>query len=59
MSSDRSAGQAAVGEYFDAEALEYVRERESQVSFQAQKRIVLEMLAGAGGRALDVGGGPP
>jgi ubiquinone/menaquinone biosynthesis C-methylase UbiE len=47
-----------VGSYFDAEALEYVRERERQPSFVAQKRFVLEMLEGAGGRALDIGCGP-
>jgi ubiquinone/menaquinone biosynthesis C-methylase UbiE len=56
---DRSGGeQAAIGQYFDAEALEYVQEREGQVSFQAQKRIVLEMVEGGGGRALDIGCGP-
>lgn len=44
--------------YFDGEALAYVRERERQVSFASQKQIVLEMLDGAAGRALDVGCGP-
>jgi ubiquinone/menaquinone biosynthesis C-methylase UbiE len=58
MSAERSDEQAAIGQYFDAEALEYVHEREGQLSFQAQKRIVLEMLEGAGGRALDIGCGP-
>ena len=43
---------------FDAEAEEYVREREAQYSFCCQKRLVLEMLAGARGRALDIGCGP-
>jgi ubiquinone/menaquinone biosynthesis C-methylase UbiE len=47
-----------VGSYFDAEAPEYVRERERQPSFVAQKRFVLEMLEGVGGRALDIGCGP-
>jgi ubiquinone/menaquinone biosynthesis C-methylase UbiE len=47
-----------VGSYFDAEALEYVRGRERQPSFVAQKRFVLEMLEGTGGRALDIGCGP-
>jgi ubiquinone/menaquinone biosynthesis C-methylase UbiE len=47
-----------VGSYFDAEAPEYVRERERQPSFVAQKRLVLEMLDGLGGRALDIGCGP-
>jgi ubiquinone/menaquinone biosynthesis C-methylase UbiE len=49
---------STVGSYFDAEALEYVRERERQPSFVAQKRLVLEMLEGIGGRALDIGCGP-
>jgi ubiquinone/menaquinone biosynthesis C-methylase UbiE len=47
-----------VGSYFDAEALEYVRERERQPSFLAQKKLVLEMLEGSAGRALDIGCGP-
>jgi ubiquinone/menaquinone biosynthesis C-methylase UbiE len=59
MNGDRSGGeQAAVGHYFDTKALEYVQQREGQLSFQAQKRIVLEMVDGAGGRALDIGCGP-
>jgi ubiquinone/menaquinone biosynthesis C-methylase UbiE len=47
-----------VGSYFDAEAPEYVGQRERQPSFVAQKRFVLEMLEGVGGRALDIGCGP-
>jgi len=47
---------------FDAEAEEYVREREAQYSFCCQKRLVLEMLADAAcstpARLLDVGCGP-
>ena len=43
---------------FDSEALEYVRDREQQYSFLSQKKIVLEMLEGSGGRALDIGCGP-
>jgi len=43
---------------FDSEALEYVRDRERQYSFQSQKKIVLEMLQGSAGRALDIGCGP-
>jgi ubiquinone/menaquinone biosynthesis C-methylase UbiE len=39
-------------------APDYAREREAQYSFQAQKRIVLEMLAGLRGRILDAGCGP-
>jgi ubiquinone/menaquinone biosynthesis C-methylase UbiE len=59
MSEQRSGSPAStIGTYFDAEALAYVRGREDQVSFQAQKRIVLEMLEGAAGRALDIGCGP-
>jgi ubiquinone/menaquinone biosynthesis C-methylase UbiE len=53
-----SEQSSEVGSYFDAEALEYVRERERQPSFLAQKNIVLEMLEGIGGRALDIGCGP-
>src|SRR6478735_93271 len=43
---------------FDALALEYVRSRDSQLSFQCQKRISLEFLAGSQGRLLEVGCGP-
>jgi ubiquinone/menaquinone biosynthesis C-methylase UbiE len=43
---------------FDRFASEYARERESRYSFQSQKRIVLDFLAGAGGRILDAGCGP-
>jgi ubiquinone/menaquinone biosynthesis C-methylase UbiE len=50
--------KAAVGELFDGLAPEYVRSRERQPSFRAQKRIVLEMLEGIRGRVLDVGCGP-
>ena len=39
-------------------ARDYAREREAQYSFQAQKRIVLAMLAGIQGRILDAGCGP-
>jgi SAM-dependent methyltransferase len=42
----------------DGLALEYARERESQYSYQSQKRIVLELLEGASGRVLDAGCGP-
>ena len=50
--------KANVRAMFDSLALEYVREREQQFSFRSQKRIVLEMLAGAKGRLLEVGCGP-
>jgi ubiquinone/menaquinone biosynthesis C-methylase UbiE len=43
---------------FDSAALAYVREREQEYSFQSQKKIVLEMLQGSSGRALDMGCGP-
>jgi ubiquinone/menaquinone biosynthesis C-methylase UbiE len=43
---------------FDSLALEYVRTRESQLSFQCQRRIALEFLAGAQGKLLEVGCGP-
>lgn len=50
--------KAQVQALFDSLALQYVRERERQVSFLAQKRLALEMLAGARGRILEVGCGP-
>ena len=43
---------------FDSLALEYVRTRETQLSFQCQKRIALEFLEGTRGRLLEVGCGP-
>jgi len=43
---------------FDSLALEYVRTRETQLSFQCQKRIALDFLAGTRGRLLEVGCGP-
>ncbi len=54
----REPAKAQVQALFDSLALEYVRERERQVSFLAQRRLVLEMLAGVRGRILDVGCGP-
>ena len=50
--------KANVRAMFDSLALEYVRSREQQVSFQAQKRIVIDMLGGVEGRLLEVGCGP-
>jgi ubiquinone/menaquinone biosynthesis C-methylase UbiE len=50
--------KAQVEALFDSLALEYVRERERQFSFIAQKRIVIEMLGGVRGRLLEVGCGP-
>jgi ubiquinone/menaquinone biosynthesis C-methylase UbiE len=43
---------------FDSLALEYVRSRDGQLSFQCQKRIALEFLGDARGRLLEVGCGP-
>ena len=50
--------ESAVRRYFDAAVPEYVRSREAQLSFQAQKALVLGMLGGAQGRILDLGCGP-
>lgn len=50
--------KAGVQELFDSLALEYVRERDAQPSFQRQKREVLSLLEGSEGRLLDVGCGP-
>jgi ubiquinone/menaquinone biosynthesis C-methylase UbiE len=43
---------------FDSLAPEYVRSREREPSFLAQKRLALEMLDGVRGRLLEVGCGP-
>jgi ubiquinone/menaquinone biosynthesis C-methylase UbiE len=53
-----AAPKVQVEAMFDSLALEYVRTRESQLSFQCQRRIALEFLAGAQGRLLEVGCGP-
>lgn len=61
MGAIRTASAAAksqVQALFDSLALEYVREREQQLSFVSQKRIVIEMLLGSRGRLLEVGCGP-
>lgn len=50
--------KAQVEALFDSLALEYVRTRERQFSFIAQKRLVIEMLGGVSGRILEVGCGP-
>ena len=50
--------KANVQALFDSLALEYVRERERQVSLRSQKRIALEMLQGVRGRLLEIGCGP-
>jgi ubiquinone/menaquinone biosynthesis C-methylase UbiE len=53
-----SPSKAGVEAMFDSLALEYVRSRERQVSFRSQKRIVIDMLAGAKGHLLEIGCGP-
>jgi ubiquinone/menaquinone biosynthesis C-methylase UbiE len=52
------SAKAQVEELFDSLALEYLRERERQVSFISQKRIAIDFLGGAKGRLLEVGCGP-
>ena len=51
-------GKDAVRLMFDELAWEYVKSRERQASFLAQKRIVLDMLSGLRGRLLEAGCGP-
>jgi ubiquinone/menaquinone biosynthesis C-methylase UbiE len=51
------AAKAQVQALFDSLALEYVRTRERQVSFLAQKRLVIDMLGPVRGRILEVGCG--
>jgi len=50
--------KAQVEALFDSLALEYLRERERQVSFLSQKRIAIDLLGSAKGRLLEVGCGP-
>jgi ubiquinone/menaquinone biosynthesis C-methylase UbiE len=52
------AAKASVQAMFDSLALEYVRTREQQFSFVAQKRLAIGMLGEARGRILEVGCGP-
>jgi ubiquinone/menaquinone biosynthesis C-methylase UbiE len=52
------AMKAQVQALFDSLALQYVHSRERELSFLMQKRLVLEMLGGVGGRILEVGCGP-
>ena len=52
------SAKAQVEAMFDSLALQYVQERERQVSFISQKRIAIDFLGGAKGRLLEVGCGP-
>ena len=52
------SAKAQVQALFDSLAMEYVRTRERQFSFVAQKALVIDMLAGVRGRVLEVGCGP-
>jgi len=52
------SAKAQVETLFDSLALEYLRERERQVSFVSQKRIAIDFLGAAKGRLLEVGCGP-
>jgi len=52
------SAKAQVEALFDSLALEYLRERERQVSFISQKRIAIDFLGEARGRLLEVGCGP-
>ena len=52
------SAKAQVEALFDSLALEYLRERERQVSFLSQRRIAIDFLGGAKGRLLEVGCGP-
>jgi ubiquinone/menaquinone biosynthesis C-methylase UbiE len=54
----RASAKAQVEALFDSLALQYVRERERQFSFLAQKSIAFEFLAGSRGRLLEAGCGP-
>lgn len=58
IATAEGSAKTQVQKLFDSLALEYVREREGKVSFVAQKRLVIEMLAGVRGRMLEVGCGP-
>jgi ubiquinone/menaquinone biosynthesis C-methylase UbiE len=52
------SAKAQVEALFDSLALEYLRERERQVSFLSQKHIAIAFLDDARGRLLEVGCGP-
>lgn len=52
------SAKAQVQALFDSLASEYVRTRQQQFSFVAQKGLVIDMLGGVRGRILEVGCGP-
>ena len=52
------SAKAQVETLFDSLALEYLRERDRQVSFVSQRAIVIDFLGEAKGRLLEVGCGP-
>ena len=52
------SAKAQVEALFDSLALEYVRGRDRQVSFVAQKAIAIDLLGDAKGQLLEVGCGP-
>ncbi|MBV9189193.1 MAG: class I SAM-dependent methyltransferase [Betaproteobacteria bacterium] len=52
------SAKAQVEALFDSLALDYVRGRDRQVSFIAQKTIAIDLLGDAKGRLLEVGCGP-
>ena len=56
--SAQQAAKAQVEALFDSLALEYLRERDRQVSFVSQRAIVIDFLGEAKGRLLEVGCGP-
>lgn len=52
------SAKAQVQSLFDALALDYVRNRDRQISFLSQKAIAIDFLGEAKGRLLEVGCGP-
>jgi SAM-dependent methyltransferase len=52
------SAKAQVEALFDSLALEYLRDRDRQISFLSQKAIAIDFLGGEKGRLLEVGCGP-
>ncbi|HZE61222.1 MAG TPA: class I SAM-dependent methyltransferase [Burkholderiales bacterium] len=52
------SAKAQVEALFDSLALDYLRDRDRQISFLSQKAIAIDFLGGAKGRLLEVGCGP-